>query len=203
LRGKADVIVAKKNLISLAIDKAGKPGFEDLKKEIPANFALMFSDRDAFELSGILVDSLSPTRAKAGDIAPEDIKIEPGPTDLIPGPAISELGAVGLKVSVEAGKLAIKNSAVIVKGGEEINDKVAGVLGKLNITPMKVGFIPVAAYDSKDKKVYKNIKIDKKGTLEELREAIGRSLDLQYREDMLQIRQSASSLPKQELKLWL
>ena len=175
LRGKAEIMVAKKSLVLRAIGKVEKGALQNLKEQVGADIALFFSNLDAFELSGLLADNQSPTKAKAGDIAPEDITVEPGPTNLMPGPAISELGAVGLKVSVENGKLAIRQQTTIVKAGGIINDKIASVMAKLNITPMKVGFLPLAAYDGKTEKVYVGIKIDKKGTLEALKEAISKS----------------------------
>ncbi len=174
LRGKADIRVAKKSLILRAIGNVEKGALQNLKQNITSDVAIFFSDLDAFELSGMLSDNESPTKAKAGDIAPEDITIEPGPTELVPGPAISELSSVGLKVAVEGGKLAIKQGATVAKKGEPIKENVASVLGKLNILPMKVGFEPVAAYDDKDGKVYVGIKIDKEGTLNSLRDSIGK-----------------------------
>jgi len=175
LRGKADIKVARKSAVVRAIEAVGKPGIAKLKDNVQADVAIFFSNLDAFELSGLLTDNQSPAKAKAGDIAPEDIKVEPGPTDLVPGPAISELGSVGLKVAVEGGKLAIKQPATIAKAGEEIKANVASVMAKLNIMPMKVGFEPLAAYDSTDDKVYVGIKIDKPGTLNDLRFAIGKA----------------------------
>jgi len=176
LRGKAEIRVVKKTAALRAIEGAMKPGLDALKNEIKADVAIFFSDLDAFELSGLLADNQSPTKAKGGDIAPEDINVEPGPTDLIPGPAISELSGVGLRVAVEGGKIAIKLPYLIVKKGDVIKENVASVLGKLNITPMKVGFEPLAAYDAKAEKVYVGIKIDKKGVLEQLRYDIGKAL---------------------------
>ena len=174
LRGKADVCVAKKSLVVRAIDSTKNDALEPLKMHVVADIALFFSDLDPFALSGLLADNQSPAKAKAGDIAPEDIHVEPGPTDLVPGPAISELSGVGLKVAVEGGKLAIKQPATIAKQGEPIKDNVASVMAKLGIFPMKVGFEPLAAYDSNDKRVYAGIKIDKKGMLAALRESIGK-----------------------------
>lgn len=175
LRGKADIRVAKKSLVIRAIDEAGKKGLQNLKDCVHADIALFFSDVDAFELSGLLSENQSSTKAKAGDIPTEDIHVEPGPTELVPGPAISELSGVGLKVAVENGKLAIKLPHVIARAGEPIKENVASVMGKLGITPMKVGFEPLAAYDSKEDKVFRGIKIDKKGALEELRGSIARA----------------------------
>lgn len=175
LRGKADIQVAKKSAVLRAIDSLSKPGIQKLKESIGADIALFFSNLDAFDLSGLLADNQSSAKARGGDIAPEDIKVEPGPTELVPGPAISELSSVGLKVAVESGKLAIKQPATLVRAGEVIKENVAGVMAKLNIKPMKVGFEPIAAYDAIDDKVYVGIKIDKKGTLEELRLLIGKA----------------------------
>lgn len=186
-RGKADLKVAKKNLIYRAIDDTGKGALQELKKNIDSDFVLFFSDLDAFELSGMLSDSQSPAKAKAGDLAPFDIEIEPGPTDLLPGPAISELSGVGLKVAVKEGKLEIIKGVVVAKEGKEITDKVAAVLGKLGIEPMRVGFLPVAAYDAKADKVYVGIKIDKQGIFDELKnlikKALGFAINVEYATD--------------------
>lgn len=175
LRGKAEVKVAKKNIVLRAIDEVKSSALDSMKPQISADIALFFSNEEPFQLSGTLADNQSPTKARAGDIAPEDIKVEPGPTDLVPGPAISELSAVGLKVSVEGGKLAVKLPHTIVKQGDVIKENVAAVMAKLNITPMKVGFEPVAAYDKTEDKVYVGIKIDKKAAHETLRESLARA----------------------------
>ncbi len=175
LRGVAEIKVAKKSALIRAIEKTEKGALQNLKEQISADSTLFFSDMDAFELSALLEESQSPAKAKSGDIAPEDISIEPGPTDLVPGPAISELSGVGLKVAVENGKLTIKKGAVVAKEGEPIKENVAGVLGKLGISPMKAGFEPLAAYDSVSDKVYTGIKINKKEKIEELRNLIGKA----------------------------
>lgn len=173
---KTFITVAKKSLVLRAIEDFADASINPLKEIVQADVALFFSDLDPFALSGLLAENQSPAKAKAGDIALEDIHVEPGPTDLIPGPAISELSGVGLKVAVEGGKLAIKQPATIVKKGDKIKENVASVLGKLNILPLKVGFEPIAAFDNAEKKVYIGIRIDKKKFAEDLKEAIGKAL---------------------------
>ncbi|MBS3066011.1 50S ribosomal protein L10 [Candidatus Pacearchaeota archaeon] len=176
LRGKAIIRVAKKSAVLRAVDSIAKASFDKIKENIGADIALFFSELDPFTLSGLLADNKSAAKAKAGDIAPEDINVEPGPTNLVPGPAISELSGVGLKVAVEGGKLAIKLPHTIIYAGEVIKENVASVMAKLDIKPMKVGFEPIAAYDKEDDKVYVGIKIDKKKAHEELKEMIGSAL---------------------------
>lgn len=176
LRGLAELRVAKKSAFTKALEATQKGTIQSLKEKIDADIVILFSDAEPFELSSTLMDFQSSRRAKAGDIAPNDIEIEPGPTDLVAGPAISELGAVGLKVKVTDGKLEIFKGAIVAKQGEPIKANVASVLSKLNVSPMKVGFIPIVAYDSKEDKIYSSLIIDKAGTLESLRECITKAL---------------------------
>jgi large subunit ribosomal protein L10 len=176
IREHASVQVAKKNMMIRAIDAIGKNSILDLKKYIQENSAFVISDMEGYELAGILIQKRNPINAKAGQIAPEDIEIKAGPTELVPGPAISELGSVGLKISVENDKLTIKNSKVIVKKDEKISEVVASILQKLKIQPFSVCLEPVAIFDIEHEKIYTDINIDPEKTTEELREAAGKAL---------------------------
>ena len=49
-------------------------------------------------------------------------------------------------------------------------------MGKLDIKPFSIGFIPLAAYDTKENKLYLEIVIDREKTLNELKEAFSKSL---------------------------
>jgi large subunit ribosomal protein L10 len=176
IRKQAFVQVAKKNIMLKAIKAIGKESILGLEKYVQENSAFVISDMEGYELAGILTQKKNPVNAKAGQIAPEDIEVKAGPTDLVPGPAISELGAVGLQVSVENGKISIRTSKVIVKKGNKITEETASILQKLNIQPFSVGLEPVAIYDVKDEKIYTDIKIDYKEAAAELIDAAGKSL---------------------------
>jgi len=179
LRGKAIVKVPKKNLIFRALDQTDKEVKEEVKKlkeKIDDAFAILFSDLDAFELAGVLLKNQSPAKAKPGQIAPTDIEIPEGPTELVPGPAISELGALGIQIQIEQGKITIKEPKVVVQEGKKISQGAADIMAKLDIKPFKVGFIPLCAFDTKENKFYSEIKIDKEGTLAELKYAAGKAL---------------------------
>lgn len=175
LRGKAVVKVPKKSIIFRALDNSGIEEIKKLKSQIKDSTAILFSDTDSFELAAELVSKKSPAKAKPGQIAPSDIEIPEGPTDLIPGPAISELGSLGIKIQIEKGKIMIKEPKVIVKQGEKISQGAAEMMNKLGIKPFSIGFIPIAAFDTKEGKVYLEIKIDKEKTLKELKEAFGKA----------------------------
>ena len=174
LRKIGKIVVAKKSLVDFALEHSGNENLKNLVKYVDADCALLFSKDDAFIISGILTDSKSPAKAKAGQISDENIWVEAGPTSLIPGPDISALSAVGLKVKVENGKLAIVQKAILCKKGEPISSERVAILAKLNIIPFKIGIIPVAAYS--DGKVYANIKVDRSVLLNDLKNMFGRSI---------------------------
>ena len=176
MRGKAIVKVPKKSLILRAIDESGNEELLKIKESIDADIAVLFSDVDSFELAGELLSKKSPAKAKAGQEAPEDIQVDAGPTDLMPGPAISELGSVGLQVEVKDGKLNIRQAKVIVKKGEVISSNAADIMNKLDIKPFSIGFTPLVAFDTKENKFYAEMNIDMEGTLADLKGAFGKAL---------------------------
>ena len=47
---------------------------------------------------------------------------------------------------------------------------------KLEIKPFTIGFVPIAAFDNKEGKLYTDIKIDREGTLEALKTAYAKAL---------------------------
>ena len=176
LRGKAIVKVPKKSLIFRAIDSADGDELKKLKEQVKDSVAILFSDLDGFELAANLLKNKTPSKAKPGQIAPFDIEVDAGPTELVPGPAISELGALGIQIQIEKGKIHIKAPKVIAKEGTKISQGAADLMAKLDIKPFSIGFIPLAAFDTKDKKIYTNIEIDTEKTLNEIKTAYGKAL---------------------------
>jgi len=176
LRGRAIVKVPKKNLIIKALDSSKEEEIKKVKESITNDFALLFSDIDCFELAIDLIRKKSPAKAKVGQIAPEDIEIPAGPTDLVPGPAISELGSLGIQIQIEGGKITIKAPKVIAKKGTKITQGAADMMSKLDIKPFTIGFIPVAAFDNESKIFYPEINLNPDKTLEDFKEAYGRAL---------------------------
>jgi large subunit ribosomal protein L10 len=176
LRGKAIVKVPKKNLIFRALDNSSNEVAQKLKESIIGSVAILFSDIDAFDLAAELIQNKSPVKAKPGQEASEDIVVQAGPTDLMPGPAISELGALGIQIQIDKGKITIKESKTITKEGEKISENAADLMNKLDMKPFSVGFTPLAAFDTQANKLYTSINIDKEETLLELKTAFGKAL---------------------------
>lgn len=176
LRDDADIRVSKKNILLRAIKEFGKESILPLEDHIQASCALAFSNMEGYELAALLSKNKTPVFAKAGQEAPEDIEVKEGPTDLVPGPAISELGSLGLQVVVEGGKLSIKKSKVVIRKGQIINETAASILQKLNIQPFTIGLEPTVIYDIESEKIYTHIKIDSEEVKLELISAASKAL---------------------------
>ncbi|MCD6371583.1 MAG: 50S ribosomal protein L10 [Candidatus Aenigmarchaeota archaeon] len=149
LRGNVDIKVYKKTIIKFALDRVKNElrDIDKLKENLGEMPALIFSNLTPFKIAKLLAENKAPTFAKAGDIAPRDIVIEAGPTPFTPGPMVSELGKLGLKVKVEGGKIVIQQPTTIVKEGEEISAPVAELLMKLGIQPMEIGLELESAWE--------------------------------------------------------
>lgn len=148
LKEKVVIIVTKKRLIEKAIESFKEKDLKSLHKYLEGSMpVLLFTNEDPFKLYKLLKKSKSRVAAKSGQIAPNDLIVNAGPTNFPPGPIIGELGQVGILASVEAGKVAIKKDTVLVKEGHVINDKQASVLAKLGIEPMEIGLNLKGVYD--------------------------------------------------------
>jgi len=180
LRGTAKIKVVKRRVIEKTIEQisSDKKNIEKLKDKMLGNFALLFSNKDAFEIAAILNKSKIPARAKPDQIAPQDIILEAGPTELVAGPALSELTKLGIKASVEGGKIAIRERKILVKKGEKIKEEIASALTILEITPFSLNIVPAAAYDSNTFKVYLDINVNPEQTIHDLKQISMQSITL-------------------------
>jgi large subunit ribosomal protein L10 len=150
LRGRVNIFMAKKSVISHALEEIGKEkkGVEKLAGFLNGMPALLLSSDNPFRLYSFLQKSKSKAAAKAGQKAPKDIVIFAGPTPFAPGPIISELGKFGLRTKVNAGKIEITQDAIVAKEGALISNELASLLLRLSIEPMEIGLDLTAVYEN-------------------------------------------------------
>ena len=158
LKENVVIQVGKGRLMKIAIEqiKTEKKGIEELIPKIKGMPGFIFTKENPFSLAKIIKKNKSAAPAKAGQIAPKDITVNAGPTAFAPGPIISELGEVGIKASIQNGKVAVMADSTVAKEGDVISDKLASILTRLNIEPMEIGLDLVVAYENGellDKKV--------------------------------------------------
>ena len=143
LRTGMTLTMAKKSLFRRAWNEAGLPE-EQLETMFETAQQPMIVHSKSLNISQ-LFQQLDQTRtgrpAKAGDIAPEDIVVEQGPTEFAPGPIVGELSAVGIPAKIEKGKVNIIKTVTAVKAGEVIDGDLGLMLDKLDIKPIEIGII--------------------------------------------------------------
>ncbi len=143
----AKIKMSKKSFFVRALEGSDRKGLDKLEQCLSGSNALLFSRENPFKLFKTLKENRSPASAKAGDIATKDIMIQKGSTGLPPGPAISVLQKIGLKASVQGGKIAVLQDKVVCKTGEKISPDVAAVLSLLKIEPLDIGLNMTNAYE--------------------------------------------------------
>ncbi|HII41138.1 MAG TPA: 50S ribosomal protein L10 [Thermoplasmata archaeon] len=149
LAGRASILVAKNNLIRLALKEAAtkRKGLEALAADIDGQTAVITADVNPFKLFKELEKTKTPAPARGGEIAPMDIWVREGETPFKPGPVVGELQKAGLPAAIEKGKVVIKKDKLVCKAGDKIPREAAQVLARLEIFPLIVGLDLKGAYE--------------------------------------------------------
>ncbi len=150
LRGKVEFKITKKNFLQRALEVAGNPKAKELLNHLGKEPALIFTNLNAFDLFKQFKSVRQNVAAKAGQLAPEDIWVQAGPTPFGPGPVISEFAQLKIKAKVVSGKIEILQPAVVVKAGEPVPPLAASILGRLGITPITIGVNLTVALEKND-----------------------------------------------------
>lgn len=148
LVGEAEITMARKTLIELALEQADREGIEQLEENEAVQPALIFTEKNPFSLFQLIQQKKTSAAASGGETAPSDIVIEAGMTDLDPGPMLGEIQELGAGTSVEDGKIKVENDAVAVEAGDTIDNDTADVLNALGMEPLEVGLDLKLVYDS-------------------------------------------------------
>lgn len=145
--GKVYVRVLKNTLVKLALESIGKNELKKLEEYLEGSNVYLFTNENPFKLALMLERGKVKTTAKAGDKAAMDVVIPAGNTAQPPGPVISQLNAVGLPTRIESGSVWISKDTLVVRKGEPINERLAGVLSKLGIKAVELGISMRAILD--------------------------------------------------------
>jgi len=174
----------KNTLMKLAIDNLNKAELKKLEPLLEGSNILLFTNLNPFKLALLLEKGKVKTIAKAGDIAAMDVVVPEGNTGQPPGPFISQLNAAGLPTRIESGSVWVAKDTLVVRKGEPINDRVAGVLSKLGIKSVELGISMRAVYDEGLMVLEDQLKIDIDATRKSLQqnhaEAFALAMEIAY-----------------------
>ncbi|MGP8077784.1 MAG: 50S ribosomal protein L10 [Thermoplasmata archaeon] len=143
------IVVATNSSIRHALERASetRPSLRPLLEQVQDQTAVLAAEGNPFSLAHELFETRSPTPARGGELAPNDIVVPGGTTSFKPGPIVGELQHAGFPAAIEKGKVVLKKDTTIVRAGGTISREVAGLLTRLDIRPLEVGLTLRAVVD--------------------------------------------------------
>ncbi|HTT73382.1 MAG TPA: 50S ribosomal protein L10 [Thermoplasmata archaeon] len=143
------IVVATNSALRHALERASvdRPSLKPLLDQVEDQTALLAAEGNPFSLYQEFARTRSPTPARGGEVAPNDIVVPAGTTSFKPGPIVGELQHAGFPAAIEKGKVVLKKDTTIVKAGGTISREVAGLLTRLDILPLEVGLTLRAAVE--------------------------------------------------------
>jgi len=174
------ITVATNSAIRHAVEAAvpERPSLKPLLEHVEDQTALLMAEGNPFSLYGEFARTRSPTPARGGEHAPNDITVPAQTTSFKPGPIVGELQHAGFPAAIEKGKVVLKKDVTIVKAGQVISREVAGLLTRLDILPLEVGLELRALVDGDTLYLPEVLSVDLEGRRAELALAYQRALGL-------------------------
>lgn len=175
---KLKIIMVKNKIAKKALADSGIKGIDKLLNELVGQNAFIFTDMSPFKLYLLLDKEKIYLPAKGGDIATDEIIVPAGNTGLPPGPVLSEFREVKVQTKIEGGTIWVSKDSVVAKPGDEISYKLASLLSKLGLKPIKAGLTIHAALEDGVLYHADDLKIDIEASKEELKQAFTEALNL-------------------------
>jgi large subunit ribosomal protein L10 len=183
-RGQLVMLVAKNKIAQLALERAKIPNAREFISQLEGQNALIFTEMNPFKLYLSLEKSKVNLPARAGDVATDDIIVPSGNTGIAPGPVLSEFKEAGVQTRIESGSIFVSRDSVVAHPGDVISPKLAGLLSRLNIKPIKAGLSIFLASSEGLLLQQKDIAIDleqyRADVMNAARQAIGFALEIAY-----------------------
>jgi len=149
LRGMAVILMGKNTMMRKAIrgHMENNPDLERLLPYIKGNVGFVFTKLDLVDVRKKILDNRVGAPAKAGAIAPLDVKVPAQNTGLGPEKT-SFFQALAIPTKIARGTIEILNEVHLIKVGEKVGASEATLLQMLKIFPFSYGLVIRQVYDS-------------------------------------------------------
>jgi len=145
--GRITIRYTKPSVLRRALESKGEQSLKELaEKHVRGSTILVLSDEDPFRIAREFRRRAVQLPAKTGDVASDEIVVEPGNTGLPPGPVISELNEAGIPTRIETGSVWVTKRTVVAKPGDGISVRLASALSKLGMKPIRSYLRPKCAW---------------------------------------------------------
>jgi len=139
LSGEVLFFSIKDKVAKKAFEKLDIPGVKDIADKLTGQCMFLFTDMSPFRLNVLLAKNKIMMAARGGDIASFDIVVPAKNTGIAPGPMLTEFKEAGIPTKIDQGTIWVSKDTTPVLKGAAINEKLASLLGKLDIKPVEAG----------------------------------------------------------------
>jgi large subunit ribosomal protein L10 len=147
LKGEVEFVSIKDKVAQKALEKVDIPGIKEMIGELTGQCLFMFTNMSPFKLNVLLAKNKIMLAARGGDISSIDIVVPEKNTGIAPGPMLTEFKDAGIPTKIDQGTIWIAKKTTPVKKGGVINEKLAPLLGKLDIKPVEAGIALYSAIE--------------------------------------------------------
>lgn len=178
LKGEVEFFSIKDKVAKKALEKIDVAGIKEMIEQLTGQCMFMFTNMSPFKLNVLLAKNKVMMPARAGDIASIDIVVPAKNTGIAPGPMLTEFKEAGIPTKIDQGTIWILKDTTPVKKGEPINDKLAPLLGKLDIKPVEAGIALESALEEGLRYSREDLVVDVEKVRDELAQAHQEALSL-------------------------
>ena len=178
LKGDVEFVNIKDKVAIKSLEKLDLPGVKDIIKQLTGQCLFMFTNMSPFKLNVFLSKNKMMLPARGGDIASIDVVVPAKNTGVAPGPMLTDFKEAKIPTKIDQGTIWITKETIPVKKGEPIPQKLAALLGKLDIKPVEAGIALESALE--DGLVYprEDLVIDVEKIREEISQAHNEAISL-------------------------
>jgi large subunit ribosomal protein L10 len=184
LKGEVEFVSIKDKVAQKALETIDIPGIKDMIGELTGQCMFMFTNMSPFKLNVLLAKNKIMLAARGGDISSIDIVVPEKNTGIAPGPMLTEFKEAGIPTKIDQGTIWISKETTPVKKGEPIGEKLAPLLGKLDIKPVEAGIALYSAIEDGMKYAEQEMVIDVEKIRNEFaqfhQEAVSLSIEAAY-----------------------
>ncbi len=178
LKGEVEFVSIKDKVAQKALEKVDVPGIKEIIEELTGQCMFMFTNMSPFKLNVLLAKNKMMLAARGGDISSIDIVVPAKNTGIAPGPMLTEFKEAGIPTKIDQGTIWISKETTPVKKGQVINDKLAPLLGKLDIKPVEAGIALYSAIEDGLKYSEEELVIDVEKIRDEFAQAHQQAISL-------------------------
>ena len=147
LKDDVEFVNIKDKVAKKALEKVDIPGIKDIIGQLTGQCLFLLTNMSPFKLNVLLAKNKVMMAARAGDIASVDVVVPAKNTGVAPGPMLTEFKEAGIPTKIDQGTIWITKDTIPVKKGEAISEKLAPLLGKLDIKPVEAGITLYSALE--------------------------------------------------------